>query len=144
MQTNNTLPSYKHFNWKAIGFDFGNWEEEKIWALDLPTEQIDITELEWHLDIPYWENDAEERWTVAPRDVIEKRENTLREQTRVDQADTTYPIDLFRHDGKLFVLDGLHRFVKLSLQGHTQVAVRIIPPERFPDIASEHPFELPQ
>lgn len=26
----------KVFDWQSIGLDFGNWEEEKIWALELP------------------------------------------------------------------------------------------------------------
>lgn len=49
---------YKNFDWKNVGLDFGNWEEEKIWALKLPVEEISISELLWHFDVPFWTNDG--------------------------------------------------------------------------------------
>jgi len=134
---------YKNFDWQSIGFNFGNWEEELIWALDLPVEEINIESLLWHLDIPYWENDKKERWTVSPRDVINKEEGTIDEQKRVENVEIKYPIELFENDGKYFILDGLHRLTKLYNQKVKVVRVRIIPKERFSEISSEHPFELP-
>ncbi len=133
----------KAFDWNTVGLDFGNWEEEKIWALDLPAEEINVEKLLWHLDIPYWENDASERWTVTPRDVIDGKLGTTREQDRVKRADTSFPIDIFENKGKLFVLDGLHRLVKLFVQGEGTIKVRIIPKDRFHEIASAYPIELP-
>ncbi len=134
---------YKNFDWKSVGFNFGNWEEELLWSLNLPVEEIDINKLLWHLDIPYWENDTKQRWTVSPRDVINKESDTVSEQKRVDDVDIKYPIDLFENEGKLFVLDGLHRLVKLYNQKQKRIQVRIVPKERFYEIASTHPFELP-
>ena len=131
------------FDWNSVGLDFGNWEEEKIWALDLPVQEIDIEKLLWHLDVPYWENDAGQRWKVTPRDVIDGKDGALYERMRTDRADTSFPIDLFEHKGKIFVLDGLHRLVKLFMQGKQKFRVRIIPADRFSEIASEHPIELP-
>lgn len=26
----------KKFDWNTVGLDFGNWEEEKLWAVELP------------------------------------------------------------------------------------------------------------
>jgi hypothetical protein len=134
---------YKNFDWQAIGFNFGNWEEELIWSLDTPVEEINIKNLLWHLDIPYWENDNEERWTVSPRDVINKEEGTSAEQKRVENVDISYPIELFENEGKYFILDGLHRLVKLYNQKSELIKVRITPKERFSEISSESPFELP-
>ncbi len=134
---------YKNFNWQLVGFNFGNWEEELVWALDLPVEKIDIERLTWHLQIPYWENDLGERWTVSPYDVINKEPETKNEQQRVKDADISFPLDLFENEGKLFVLDGLHRLVKLYSQGEKEVSVSIVPRERFSEVKSEHPFELP-
>lgn len=131
------------FDWNSVGLDFGNWEEEKIWALDLPIQEIDIEKLLWHLDVPYWENDTSKKWTVTLRDVIDGKDGTTRERERTNRADTSFPIDLFEHKGKLFVLDGLHRFIKLFMQGKRKIQVRIIPKDRFSEIASEHPIELP-
>ena len=53
----------KQFDWSFVGLDFGNWEEDKIWALDLPVSKINIKDLEWHLDCPFWEHDNGERYT---------------------------------------------------------------------------------
>lgn len=137
------INKYKNFDWASVGFNFGNWEEEKVWALELPVEEIDIEKLTWHLDIPYWENDSKQRWTVSPRDVIEQSEDTTVEQKRVRDVGLEYPIDIFENDGKLFILDGLHRLAKQYKQKVRKVRVRFIPKERFSEVASEHPFELP-
>jgi hypothetical protein len=143
MKSDSKPTQKKHFDWKSVGLDFGNWEEEKIWALDFPTQEIDVEQLLWHLDVPYWENDMSERWTVTPRDVMNRKQGTIFEQARTEQADTSFPIDLFENKGRLFVLDGLHRLVKLLFQGNQKVRVRIIPKDRFCEIASNYPIELP-
>jgi hypothetical protein len=134
---------FKDFDWASIGFDFGNWEEELVWALDIPAQELDINLLTWHLAIPYWTNDQGVRWTVSPQDVIDGETGTREELKRTDAVDLFYPIDLYEHNGRLFVLDGLHRLVKQYMEGEKSVTVRIVPKEHFPDIASEHPFELP-
>ncbi len=137
------INKYKNFNWKSIGFNFGNWEEELIWSLDIPVEEISIKDLLWHFDIPYWENDEGDRSTVSPRDVINKEVGTIVEQKRVEDVDINYPIDLFENEGKYFILDGLHRLVRLYNNKSEMIRVRIIPKERFPEISSKYPFELP-
>ncbi len=134
---------YKNFDWQSIGFDFGNWEEELIWSLDLPVEEVDIKDLLWHLDIPYWDNDSHQRWSVSPSDVINKETGTMAEQKRVENVDLRYPIELFENNGKIFILDGLHRLTKSYIQGKKIINARLIPKERFSEIASIHPFELP-
>jgi len=59
------------------------------------------------------------------------------------KAENTYPIDIFFANGKWYVLDGLHRFAKLYLQGEKEVQVRKVPKERFHKIASDFPIKLP-
>lgn len=134
---------YKNFDWQSVQLNFGNWEEEKVWGLHLPTEKINIEELLWHFDVPYWENDEGERWTVSPRDVIHKEIGTSREYKRSVDADTSYPIDVFYANERLYVLDGLHRLVKLYLGGAQEILVHKVPKERFGEIKSEYPIELP-
>ncbi len=134
---------YKNFDWQSIGFDFGNWEEELIWSLDLPVKEVDIKDLLWQLDIPYWDNDSHQRWSVSPRDVINKEIGTMNEQKRVENVDLRYPIEIFENNGKIFILDGLHRLTKTYIQGKKTINARLMPKERFPEIVSIHPFELP-
>ena len=31
-----------------------NWDNKKIWNLNVPTISKHITDLEWHFDIPIW------------------------------------------------------------------------------------------
>ena len=143
MKNDSKSTQAKHFDWNSVGLDFGNWEEDKVWDLDLPVQEMNVEKLLWHLDVPYWENDALERWTVTPRDVMNRKEGTVSEQTRTEKADISFPIDLFENRGKMFVLDGLHRLVKLIVLGEHKIRVRIIPKDRFPEIASEYPIELP-
>lgn len=133
----------KKFDWNSVGLDFGNWEEEKLWALPLPVTSIDISELLWHLDCPWWEHDNGERYTVTPRDVIEQAPGTVSEQAKVRQADTSYPIDIFYNKDKWLILDGIHRLVKLYQEGVEQVQVRIVTDEVLPAIASSESIELP-
>jgi len=133
----------KKFDWNSVGLDFGNWEEEKLWALDIPVSKLNITELEWHLDCPFWEHDNGERYTVTPRDVLEKYEGTAKEQACVEKADTTYPIDIYFNKDKWLILDGLHRLVKLWETGVKEVDVRIVTVDKLPMIRSDVPIELP-
>ncbi len=102
-----------------------------------------IEELLWHFDAPFWTDDNEERWTVSPWDVIKQKEGTTLEQERMEKADLSYPIDIMKNHGRWIVLDGLHRLAKACKQGQKTVMVRIIPRERLPEIASDHPIELP-
>jgi len=134
---------YKNFDWHSVGLNFGNWEESKIWELNLPIEKMDVEELLWHLDIPYWENNDDVRWTITPRDVLNKEEGTSQEYERMLQADTSYAIDVFFANGKWYVLDGLHRLAKLHAKGEKEIHVHKIPKERFHEIESKFPIELP-
>lgn len=134
----------RDFDWSTIGLDFGNWEEEKIWALELSVEEMNISELLWLFDAPFWENDFEERYMITPWDVINGKENVSKEIEAMEKADLSFPIDIFQNHGKWIVLDGLHRLAKAYKNGDTKVQVRIVPRERFPEIVSEHPIELPE
>lgn len=115
---------------KEVGFDF-HWSEEKVWALNIPTEEMGIEELEWHLDIPFW-------WTkggfydLKPREVIENPEKYKDEYEKIINANMTYPLDVMQWRGRWLFLDGLHRFVKAYLAGDKTVWVRKVPQEAIP------------
>ncbi|MFA4942108.1 MAG: ParB N-terminal domain-containing protein [Patescibacteria group bacterium] len=133
----------KKFDWKGIGLDFGNWEEEKIWALELPVIEIDIDVLAWHFDAPWWPDDNGERWMITPWDVINKTEGTLNEQKNVEKSDLSFPIDVLENKGRLLILDGIHRLAKAYQQGDKKIKVRIIPRERLSEIIVSDEIELP-
>ena len=108
---------------KDLGFDF-DWSEEKVWALDVPVEEIDIKELIWHFDIPFlWENGV---YNLKPIGVIHNPENHKEEYERTMKADLTYPIDIMENKGRLLILDGLHRLMKSYILKMDKVEIRKI------------------
>jgi hypothetical protein len=117
---------------KKVGFDFW-WDIKKVWALDYPVEEIDIGELSWHFDIPFW-NTKEGYYDLSPNEVIEDPEKHYYEYNRTMQTDVFYPIDIMENKGKLLILDGLHRLVKARILGYIKIKVRKIPRSEIPNI----------
>ena len=50
-----------------IGF---KTDEPKLWAINIPTEEIPISEIEYNLDIPYSEKEGADDWNLTPRMLI--------------------------------------------------------------------------
>ncbi len=118
---------------QEVGFDF-HWEEEKVWALDLPIEEIPISDLEWHFDVPFWFLPGG-YYDLKPRDVINKPKNHLLEYGRTMASDLNYPLDIMNWKGRWLLLDGLHRLVKAYILGWKTIKVRKVPQEAIPRIS---------
>ncbi len=101
----------------------------KLRELPLPVVEVELEKLLWHLDMPVWAKDGTEDWNLTPRQVMEKEEGSSTHQERVAAADTQYPIVLTQYNGRLVALDGLHRIVKVYMQGGKTIAAKIIPSE---------------
>ncbi len=120
---------------KDVGFDF-RWDEKKVWALEYPSEEMDIKELVWHFNIPFhWHGG--EVYNLKSREIIDNPEKYKDEYERTMKADTSHPIDIMENKGRWLILDGLHRLMKLYIQGQKKVTVRKIPRGRIPDITTE-------
>lgn len=115
------------------GFDF-HWDNQKVWSLDIPTEEMSVSELEWMLEFPFWWRDRE--WnTVAPKEVMSNLDRHPEHRDRIAAADSSFPLDIMQnHKGKWLILDGLHRFVQVVLAGGKTVSVRKISREMIPRI----------
>ena len=49
---------YVHPLHEEHSFDLPFWRDnDKLWALDVPVEEISVDELLWVMDIPFWEDD---------------------------------------------------------------------------------------
>ena len=116
---------------REVCFDF-SWDEQKIWSLDVPVEEIPITELTWHFDIPFIWSKPDGYYDVKPQEVIDHPENQPEEFHRTIQADTNYPIDIMFWKGRWLILDGLHRLMKQSIEGKEKVEVRKISKSAIP------------
>jgi len=118
-----------------IGFDF-DWSEQKVWELDLPVEDMSINDLSWHFDIPFW-NKPTGHYDLKPTDVMNHKEAYPAEYQRILRADTTFPLDIMFWKNRWLLLDGLHRLVKLSLEGKSTIKVRKVPTSMIPLIGDE-------
>ena len=117
---------------KNVGFDF-SWDERKVWILEEPVMEMNIAELLWHFDIPFL-SEGGGVYNLTPREVMEYPDRHAEEYNRTLSAVISHPIDIMENKGKLLILDGLHRLMKLSLQGETTIKVRIIPREKISKI----------
>lgn len=111
-------------------FDLPFWRDnEKLWALKVPVEEMNIIELMWILDVPFWE-DADGNIVFTAREVMNDIDNYPEHRDKIKAADTSYPVDIMKNKkGKWLTLDGLHRLVKLVMEGKRTIRVRKIPPE---------------
>lgn len=116
---------------KDVGFDF-DWSEGKVWALDVPVEEMSTEELVWHFDIPFWNEGG--AYNLKPRDVIEHPDAHQAEYERTMRADLAHPIDIMENKGRWLILDGLHRLTKAVIGGAKKVSVRKISRDRIPEI----------
>jgi hypothetical protein len=116
---------------KDVGFDF-RWDVEKVWALNLPTQTMNINELAWHFNIPFlWEGGV---YNLKPIEVMNNPEKHKVEYQRTIKSDLSHPIDIMENKGRWLILDGLHRLMKASISKVSIVQVRIIPHEYIPQI----------
>ena len=115
---------------KEHSFDLPFWRDnQKLWALKVPVEEMNIDELLWILKVPFWE-DANGNIVITPNEVVNNPDQFSAHWDKLKIADTSSPIDIMKNKkDKWLTLDGLHRLVKLILDKETTVRVRKIPPE---------------
>lgn len=117
---------------KRVGFDF-DWDNRKVWELEVEAEEMPIAELVWHFDVPFMKQEPDGPY-VTPRQLIDQPDKYPCEHRRTAEADTRYPIDVMRWRGRWVILDGLHRLMKQAGEGKTTVRVRKIPTAAIPRI----------
>ncbi len=119
---------------RSYYFDF-NWSNARIWALDVPVEAVPLAELTWHLDIPIWSTQrGEMRFDLRPRDVLADPSFHPGHFERVQDVDTSYPLDLMWTGKRHVILDGIHRLARLARDGAAEARVRLIPRTSIPAI----------
>jgi len=104
-------------------------DEPKLWAVDIPVEEILISEIDYNLDIPYLEQEGTEDWNLTPRMLIDNFDKEFFHAKKVNDADLNYPIEIYWHKSKWIILDGVHRFTKAVYLGNKTIKVRKVSPE---------------
>lgn len=116
---------------EEVGFDF-SWDEEKVWQLDYPVEEISIDELTWHFKVPFIWSKPNGYYDVESYEVLNNPNMHPEEYKRTMNADLSYPIDIMYWKGRWLILDGLHRLMKASLLNVKDVKVRKISESAIP------------
>ncbi len=109
------------------------WDQHKLWTIDLPTCQVRVDELAWMLDLPWW-RDGERYFAVRPADVAADPARHPAQHARTLAADLDFPLVGTTIEGRLVLLDGVHRLLKARLLGIPTVRVRVLPRDRIHEI----------
>lgn len=104
-------------------------DEPKLWDVDIPVEEIPISEIEYNLDIPYLEKKGTNNWNLTPRMLIDNFDKESLHAKKVNEADLKYPIEIYLHENKWIILDGVHRFTKYVRLGLKTIKIRRVSPE---------------
>lgn len=107
-----------------IGFEI---DYKKLWDLDIPEEEIDISLLEYNMDFPYLEQERTDDWNLTPRMLINNFKKEISHAKKVNEADLSYPIEIYFHNGHWIILEGVHRYTKSVKDGLKTIKVRKVP-----------------
>ncbi|MEE9339762.1 MAG: hypothetical protein V3U87_16950, partial [Methylococcaceae bacterium] len=88
------------------------------------------------LALPLWSSASNSGilFDVSPIEVIKRPNRFPHQYKRILQADTRFPIELIEYKNKNWVLDGVHRLVKMYLKDNKNINVRIHPSDVIPII----------
>lgn len=121
-KTRHTLKQEDYF------FPF-KWHEKTIWKIDAPVTEIELSQIDWLLDVDWFGTDEH---PLTPNEVMNNPELDVEHYKRITNADMSYPIDLGLNPrvNKLVPFDGLHRMCKAKMLGADKIKCRIIPIEK--------------
>lgn len=118
----------------GVILDF-HWDLDRLHALSLPEREVSISTLEWHLHLPFWAAGGRP-FQVSPADVASEPGVHPEQWARTLAADLRYPLDTYvGSEGRLIVLDGVHRLLKALVEGRSTLRVRVLEADSFDAIA---------
>jgi hypothetical protein len=114
-------------------------DEPKLWAVDLPVEEILISEIEYNSEIPYLEKEGTDDWNLTPLMLVKNSDAEPSHRERMDRVNLKFPIDIYRNDNfnKWIILDGVHRYSKALSLGRKTIMVRRVPEDVVKKITRE-------
>jgi hypothetical protein len=84
----------------------------------------------------YWQHDGTP-FQVSPSQVSADPRPYQEQYKRTMAADLACPLDLLVRNGRLVILDGVHRLLKADLLGLASIRVRCLPAAMLPRIIQE-------
>lgn len=121
---------------KEIDFGFIH-EDSKIWKLDIPSEEMPISELEPNLDIAYLDKEGTDDWNLTLRELINAPEKEPGHYEKIKTVEMEYPIEIYFFRGSWKILDGVHRFCKAVMEGQKTIMVRKVPNEMISKVSKD-------
>jgi len=119
---------------RGVLLDFA-WESERLWALDLPVEELRVADSIWLLDLPFWREEG--RWfVVTPNQVRARPDRYVEQWARMLRADLDTAVHITERHGRTVILDGIHRLLKADLLGRNSIPGRRVPSSALPLIAA--------
>lgn len=103
------------------------WDHTKLHALtDLREVTVPVSDLAWHLDLPFWASDGKP-FKVCPCEVVADRHKHSAQWDRTMAADLQFPLHgRIGSAEKIIIMDGIHRLLKASILRQPEVTVRIL------------------
>lgn len=91
-----------------------NWDVRKVWVLEAEILQVQLSEFAYLFELPLWSSVPNHGllFDICPIEVIRNPDASSYQTQRLHQVDLRYPIDILRFQGRLWVLDGVHRVAK--------------------------------
>jgi hypothetical protein len=113
-------PNLKNY---ILPFD---WDVRKVWALPTQVTSQKTLDFEYLLDLPLWSSikGCGMLFDLSPNEVIQNPLISPYQAERLSAADISFPLDFLLHQGRTWVLDGVHRLAKHKLIGNLVVEVR--------------------
>jgi hypothetical protein len=107
-----------------------HWDMGKLHALPgLPEMEIPVKELVWHLGLPFWAVN-EVPFQVCPQDVLDAPDRYRDQWARTLATDLSFPLHArVDPEGKVIILDGIHRLLKTTVLGQNSVRVHLVTDE---------------
>ncbi|TCO24741.1 ParB-like nuclease family protein [Kribbella steppae] len=119
---------------KNVILDF-HWDVALLHRLELPVVELRVAELAWQLRLPFWAWDGRP-FQVTPLEVAAEPEVYAEQYARTMAADLRYPLDVVRRpDGRITILDGVHRLLRAHLDRLESVRARVLEWEELDAIA---------
>ena len=106
-----------------------DWDVKSVWALESQVIEEKRSKLDYLLHLPLWSSIPNKGmlFDITPIEVITDPRRSPHQTERIEKTDESYPIDMLHFEGKLWILDGVHRLAKLFRSDTDLVRLRVHP-----------------
>jgi hypothetical protein len=112
------------------------WELERLLALDLVEHELTVSEFEWMLELPLWREHVRP-FVVTPNQVRAEPDAHSEQRDRTLGVELCAPVHVTEREGRLVIIDGIHRLLRASMERIPRLPARLLPVERWPQIATQ-------